>query len=149
MSDLWQLMYQSAQAYEMESGDMLKLLLDAREHNHQRGITGLLLYHGGRFMQLLEGNQSDVQGLYRKISADSRHSDPVLEINAPASQRLFPDWHMGFAEVPQLRGRAVMSGVESERDAQDTLRLLSRDHLCAMRMLRFLREQDDNGTVRA
>lgn len=138
MRDLWVLLYRSIEAYEMGAADMLKLLLDARFHNRHSDITGLLLHHGGCFMQMLEGPRDQIRALYERIATDSRHRDVVVELDAPADERLFPDWQMGFAEVPSIRGRAVMSGVESEHDAMEVLHALAREHAPAQWMLDFL-----------
>ncbi len=139
MSQVWQLLYHSDQAYEMEAADMLKLLFDARAYNSDHGITGLLLHHGGQFMQLLEGSQHEVLRLYLKITEDSRHRDIVVEINGPAQQRLFPDWQMGFADAPQMDGLPALAGAESKREAMTTLLVLAREHMPASRLLQFLR----------
>ena len=139
MQRIWQLLYRSVQAYEMETSDMLKLLFDARAFNRENGITGLLLHHGGQFMQLIEGDQHEVQRLYRRIAEDSRHRDVVLEVNAPADQRLFPQWQMGYADAPEMDGLPALAGAESERDAMTSLRVLARDHMSAMRLMQFLR----------
>jgi hypothetical protein len=139
MLQVWQLLYRSEQAYEMDADDMVKLLLDARTFNRENSITGLLLHHGGQFMQLLEGEQRQVQRLYRKIAADARHRNVVIEVNAPADRRLFPDWHMGYAEAPEMDGRPALAGTESKRNAIATLRVLAHDHMSAMRLMQFLR----------
>ncbi len=138
VKDLWVLLYRSVEAYEMDAADMLKLLLDARSHNHHGDITGLLLHHGGCFMQMLEGPREQVRMLYERIALDPRHRDVVIELEVLADQRLFPDWQMGFAEVPNIRGRAVMASVESEHDAIQVLSALAQWHLPAQRMLDFL-----------
>jgi hypothetical protein len=139
MQAIWQMLYRSEQAYEMETADMVKLLFDARTFNREHQITGLLLYHGGRFMQLLEGEQRDVQRLFRRIAEDSRHRDVVVEVNAPADRRLFPQWQMGYAEAPEMDGLPALAGVESEREAMKELRVLAHDHLSAMRLMQFLK----------
>ena len=139
MQQIWQLLYRSVQAYEMETADMVKLLFDAREFNRENAITGLLLHHGGRFMQLIEGEQHGIQRLYRRIAADSRHRDVVLEVNAPADRRLFPQWGMGYADAPEMDGLPALAGAESERDAMTHLRVLARDHMSAMRLMQFLK----------
>jgi Sensors of blue-light using FAD len=139
MQRIWQLLYSSVQAYEMETADMVKLLFDARAFNRENGITGLLLYHEGRFMQLIEGEQHQIQRLYRRIVGDSRHRDVVLEVNAPAEQRLFPQWQMGYAEAPEMDGHPALAGAESERDIMSGLRILAREHMSAMRLMQFLR----------
>jgi hypothetical protein len=139
MQRIWQLLYSSAQAYEMETADMVKLLFDARAFNRENGITGLLLYHEGRFMQLIEGDQHEIQRLYRRIAQDSRHRDVILEVNAPADQRLFPQWQMGYADAPEMDGLPALAGAESERDVMAILRVLAREHMSAMRLVQFLR----------
>lgn len=139
MSQLWQLLYRSEQAYEMEAADMVKLLFDARAFNRDNGITGLLLHHGGQFMQLLEGRQHEVHRLYRKIAEDARHRDLAIEVDAPAERRLFPDWQMGYADAPELDGLPALAGAESERDAMTILQYLANEHLPAMRLMQFLR----------
>lgn len=139
MQQIWQLLYRSVQAYEMETADMVKLLFDARAFNRENGITGLLLHHRGRFMQLIEGDQYEVQRLYRRIAEDSRHRDVVLEVNAPSEGRLFPQWQMGYADAPEMDGLPALAGAESERDAMTHLRVLARDHMSAMRLMQFLR----------
>ncbi len=138
ISGVWQLLYRSAQAYEMETADLMKLLFDARSYNRENGITGLLLHHDGEFMQLLEGNRDEVSRIYRKIAEDSRHRDVVVEIDAEASCRSFPAWQMGYAEAPEMDGHPALAGAGSERDAVAMLRLLSATDVCAQRLLRFL-----------
>ena len=135
---IWQLSYRSEQAYEMDTSDLMKLLFDARAFNRENGITGLLLHHGGQFMQLLEGEQHEVQRLYRKIAEDARHRNVVIEVNAPVELRVFPRWQMGYAEAPEMDGHPALAGAESERDAMNNLRVLARDHMSAARLLQFL-----------
>ena len=142
MLGLWQLLYHSTEAYEMDASDLLKLLIDARGHNAEHRITGLLLYHDRRFMQLLEGGRETVQTLYRKIQRDPRHSDLVLETEGPASVRMFSTWHMAFVEVPKIDGNPVLDSVESELDTALILRSLSINRAHALRMLQFLGESD-------
>ncbi len=138
MEELWRLLYRSVESYEMDAADLLKLLFDARAYNREHGITGLLLHHDGNFMQVLEGPRPQVLGLYQQISADPRHHRVVLELSESTSERLFPDWQMGFADVPNIRGRAVLSGIESEREAEAVLRTLAPHRPAARRLLDFL-----------
>lgn len=138
MTELWQILYQSTEVYEMDSSDMLKLLLDSRAYNAEHRITGLLIYHNHRFMQLLEGEREEVRALYSNITRDARHSDITIQIEGFESVRMFSDWHMAFAEVPTIRGKPVLVAVESDLEASDALRALSQDHACALRMLQFL-----------
>ena len=138
MSHIWQLLYRSEQAYEMDTSDLMKLLFDARTFNRENGITGLLLYRNGHFMQLLEGEERTVRLLYGWIAADPRHRNPVLEVDAPARERLFPDWKMGYAEAPRIEGRAALYGTESEHEALEILGSMVHDHACARRLMTFI-----------
>jgi hypothetical protein len=72
----------------------------------------------------------------------------VLELEVSADERLFPDWQMGFAEVPNIRGRAVMASVESEHDAIQVLSTLAQQHLPAQRMLDFLTGDETHDAAR-
>jgi Sensors of blue-light using FAD len=141
MSAVWQLLYRSVETYEMEPADLLKLLFDARAFNREHAITGLLLHHGGRFMQLLEGDRDQVQALYRRISSDARHREVVMEHEGPSRQRLFPDWTMGYAEAPEFAGRSALGGVESEREALHSLRALSPQDSNAACLLKFIQSE--------
>ena len=40
------------------------------------GITGLLLFIDGGFLQMLEGEERAVRELYTRIAADRRHLNP-------------------------------------------------------------------------
>lgn len=139
---LWHVLYVSREAYEMEASDMLKLLFDARDHNRRAGITGLLLHHGHRFMQLLEGPRTRVEPLFARIAEDARHSDVTVESAGPLAERLFADWTMGFADIPTLHGRSALANVESEAEALEVLRVLGSSAPCARRMLDFLGDGD-------
>ena len=59
------------------------ILSSARQHNHQLGVTGILVYGGGIFMQAIEGGRQVVSDLYGAIQRDPR----VIEFSdAPESQ---------------------------------------------------------------
>lgn len=73
----------------------------AVEWNLQHGITGVLLYDGGQFMQYLEGPQPALGQLYARIRTDTRHHRVVNLLDAPIAQRNFAQWHMGLAQATQ------------------------------------------------
>jgi hypothetical protein len=79
------------------SEEALSALLERSQANNARlGLTGILLYKDGQFMQALEGEEDTVRGLYAVIAADPRHGGvrTLLEEQVPVRQ--FPDWTMGF-----------------------------------------------------
>jgi hypothetical protein len=79
------------------SAEMLEQLAKTSQHNNRReNISGLLLYSGGRFLQLLEGTPHKIQTLYEKVIVrDLRHTDCQILVSEPCDQRLFPNWGMG------------------------------------------------------
>jgi hypothetical protein len=70
------------------------ILAASARNNPARGITGLLLFNGRNFLQLLEGEEGEVAGLMDTITADPRHAGvSVLDRRAIAA-RACPDWAM-------------------------------------------------------
>ncbi|MEM7383695.1 MAG: BLUF domain-containing protein [Verrucomicrobiota bacterium] len=93
------IIYFSKATREMTPDDLQSLLQHARTYNVDHGITGLLLYDDGCFLQGLEGEEKEVTALYEKIARDSRHHDLIELYDQPISERSFPEWHMGFHQI--------------------------------------------------
>lgn len=71
------------------------LAADAAARNLGRGITGMLMFSGGIFYQVLEGPELAVNELFHKISLDPRHKDVlVLTVQEDVESRQFPSWAM-------------------------------------------------------
>ncbi|TDK24422.1 BLUF domain-containing protein [Luteimonas aestuarii] len=117
------LLYRSRQAYEFGTDDLLRLLLAARRYNGAQGVTGLLLFREGLFMQLLEGARTDVEMLYARIAQDPRHREVEMLQIADGVERMMPGWQMGYAQAPQIDGKDVFSGLVTDAGA---LQLLAR-----------------------
>ncbi len=75
------------------------LLAASRAHNQEAGITGMLLYKEGNFMQVLEGPAAGVQALLARIASDTRHQGLVTLDAGPLAARQFEGWSMGFADL--------------------------------------------------
>jgi len=88
--------YVSASVSPMSEEDIREILTQARANNERTELTGALLYHGGRFAQILEGPAEAVAARFDVISADPRHRvlQKVREVIIP--ERQFPEWTMGF-----------------------------------------------------
>jgi hypothetical protein len=80
-------------------GDLRVLLETCRKNNAELGVTGMLLYKDGNFMQVLEGDEGAVRGLYERIAADPRHGGEITLQQGFAEGRQFPDWSMGFRDL--------------------------------------------------
>lgn len=102
--------YASAATIEFDDAALTALLKQARENNARLGVTGMLLYTGGDFIQVLEGAQDVVDKLYEYIGRDKRHNRITKIIRESITERAFGEWTMGFAqptreELADLDGR--------------------------------------------
>jgi hypothetical protein len=82
-----QLIYASAALAPFSEGDLQQLLSEVRAKNERLGISGLLLFHDGSFLQFLEGNSEVVHELYNTIQTDSRHGNIMKSVFSLAARR--------------------------------------------------------------
>jgi hypothetical protein len=106
------LIYVSEATVVFEREDLHALLAKARLHNDALGITGVLLYVDGFFLQVLEGNEDAVLKVYERIKRDVRHKRVSKLIAEPIEERHFADWSMGYADV----GRADLARIPGLND---------------------------------
>ena len=78
------------------------ILAQSRQHNPASGITGILCYGGGIFLQAIEGGRMAVSQLYGHIQKDLRHKDVVLLDYEEISERRFGGWTMGQVNLLKL-----------------------------------------------
>ncbi len=70
------------------------ILSSSARNNPARGVTGLLLYNGRNFLQLLEGDEAELVDLMLRISYDPRHSGVSLLDRRNIAERACSDWAM-------------------------------------------------------
>lgn len=98
------LLYSSHAAPGLPAEALVAILATARDRNPATGITGVLVYHQGRFVQVLEGPVAAVELLMARIETDLRNTDIERLYEEDAEARLFGDWSMAF--LPLSDGRA-------------------------------------------
>jgi hypothetical protein len=91
------LIYVSRARDGIGTAELERLVERARVNNAMANVTGLLLFDGRNFMQLLEGPEDEVEGIFDAIVADMRHSDIIRICSASDVPRQFPNWSMGYA----------------------------------------------------
>lgn len=96
---LFHLVYVSSATAPFSDADLLELLKRSRANNTAIHITGMLLYEGGNFMQVLEGDKSAVEKVHARISRDPRHRGLMTLLKGEIPQRSFSDWSMGFRKI--------------------------------------------------
>lgn len=128
------LVYVSSAVSPFSQDELTDLLQKSRKNNNALGITGLLLYKDGNFMQLLEGDEDVVRALTAKIAQDPRHRGFIQLYSISIMERTFPDWGMGFydlrspeaAHIPGYRDflRTPLTGAEFSSNPSRCQKLL-------------------------
>lgn len=129
-TDLVQVIYASSALAAFTPRDLSELLAKARANNEACGVSGLLVYVEGSFLQVLEGAQDDVSLLYQSITRDSRHGNCRLLLRSEIEEREFGEWSMGFVDprmvASELAGYVDMQAglshlVQDTQRTKDTL----------------------------
>ncbi len=81
------------------TADLVSLLKCCRRNNTAAGVTGMLLYKAGNFMQVLEGEEEAVRRLHDKILRDPRHRGIITLTEHMVPERQFGEWSMGFRNL--------------------------------------------------
>jgi uncharacterized protein YdiU (UPF0061 family) len=94
--NLTRLIYASTALPGINFASLQQILSTAETKNLKKTITGALVYGSGYFLQILEGNRSDISALYNHISQDKRHSEVELLEVMPIQTRDFEQWSMRY-----------------------------------------------------
>lgn len=84
------------------------ILAQSRAHNTEHGITGILCYGAGCFLQAIEGGRRAVNELYGHILRDARHEDVVLLHYEEILERRFGSWTMGQVNLGKLNATTLL-----------------------------------------
>lgn len=88
------LTYQSRAVSQPSEADLKQLVGQARDRNRALGVTGMLLYENGRYLQTLEGPPDGLAEIWSSIRRDERHRDIEVLTEHMVSGRLFSDWDL-------------------------------------------------------
>jgi hypothetical protein len=104
---LVRLMYASRAVPSIDQDALMAILRQSKQRNPDAGITGVLCFSEGIFLQVLEGGRSAVNQLYNRIAADSRHTQVELMSYREIGERRFAGWSMGQVNMARLN-RALL-----------------------------------------
>jgi len=99
MSKLFRMAYVSTASRLFDSAELRQMLKEANERNKKTGVTGMLLYKDGQFMQVLEGEAEAVTATFSRISTDPRHHGIMVLVKGAVQERRFPNWSMAFRDL--------------------------------------------------
>jgi hypothetical protein len=101
------IVYVSTATPGLNAEELEELLKVSRRNNQRDGITGMLLYVEGNFMQAIEGTPDRIRDLYQRLECDPRHRGLNKLVDEPLAQRQFAQWSMAFRQVTVASLRAM------------------------------------------
>lgn len=110
---LVRLMYASRATDPVGHDELAAIVKMAQTHNHEIGVTGVLCFSGGVFLQALEGGRSAVNTLYNRIAQDKRHRDVVLLNYDEIAERRFASWSMGSVSLARMNPAVLLKYSET------------------------------------
>ena len=99
---LVRLMYASRAAESVNQEELVAILKKSKLNNPRHGVTGVLCFSAGIFLQVLEGGRTPVSTLYNHIAKDPRHHEVVLLSYEEIGERSFSGWSMGQVNMSRL-----------------------------------------------
>ena len=103
----------ASRAADASAAAIEAILTQAREPNPATGITGVLCYGGGVFLQAIEGGRSQVSALFGHIQRDPRHQDVELLHYEEIDERRFGGWTMGQVNLSRINHAIVLKYSET------------------------------------
>lgn len=131
---LYRAIYSSNAAPALDAGQVDAVVASAHRNNPALGLTGVLIYSGQAFLQVLEGPATSVDRMLGVIQADPRHSNMLVLAREDVRDRSFAKWDMAYIGDGDVwtsvaRGRPIEDIVAELRDSD----LFLRDFLAACR----------------
>lgn len=120
MTELHALVYVSTSTRSLSESELNHLLDRARTRNSQEGVTGVLLYSHGNFIQYLEGPEAGIEKVYAVIKADPQHHGIIELMRESIRSREFSDWSMAFRNISAY-GLASPPGIDAVFEAAGSM----------------------------
>jgi len=97
---LQELLYTSLATPHSSQKHVTDILKTSQENNALYKMTGLLLFDGHRYIQILEGTAENLDVLFAAIEQDDRHYNLELIHRGGIETRAFQDWQMAYEALP-------------------------------------------------
>jgi hypothetical protein len=125
----YEALYVSDMSPETSTSDVAKILVQARTNNRNRGVAGLLLFDGARFVHLLSGPHAAVTQLLQTISRDARHQHISILCEGFVATPTVCDFNFGYwyvddetysaLELKKYTGRAAVKALLDRKNEFD------------------------------
>ncbi|EKA9349706.1 diguanylate phosphodiesterase [Cronobacter sakazakii] len=105
------LIYRSRLRGEMNLASLQAIVRQAQTRNAQMQVSGILVFDGHQFLQVLEGPLHAVEALFERISQDERHDFVVELMRDYAPRRHFGNVGMALFDLRNVKAHAVLKAV--------------------------------------
>ena len=120
------LTYKSKACFNPSTADLEELVHKARIRNRSVGVTGMLLYENGKFLQTIEGPREGVRQIWSAIREDKRHSDIEVLSEHVVTTRLFSDWDLLLYSRAEDRPLPASSALSEPSDLAEYVPRMAR-----------------------
>ncbi|WP_108398700.1 BLUF domain-containing protein [Devosia submarina] len=118
--DLWNWIYISRSC--ISSADIESEITDivdqSRLKNAELEVTGVLVFDGTHFAQLVEGPETNVRALRAAIESDARHQDIKTVLDSAATERRLPNWSLAYSGRSLVISRAIRRAMRDIEQGQ-------------------------------
>ncbi len=101
-------LYASKAAKPHGDVDLEAILRQSRQNNAKNGITGMLCYSNGVFVQVIEGGRTEVSRLMCAIIRDERNIDVEVLSFEEITERRFGNWNMGQVNIAAINPAVLL-----------------------------------------
>lgn len=119
MQDLYRITYISKNTIPNDKVSIREqvdsILKSATKNNPELGITGALLYSGGHFCQVIEGEEDNLEELFETIQMDDRHGEITVLSYEAVDSRAFSEWAMAYAGISD-EDKLNLDGIKGSKD---------------------------------
>ncbi|MGB3345193.1 MAG: BLUF domain-containing protein [Aequorivita sp.] len=100
---LYSLCYISNAVKLWQQDQLHQLYNSCKLRNRINGITGILIYCEGTFIEVLEGKMDRLHHLFSQIRNDERHDQITLMLDSPIEHRLFNTFRTASLNLSSLK----------------------------------------------
>lgn len=112
------LIYRSRLCKSVSPQFLERLAAKAQRFNEKVNITGILLFDGDYFFQILEGPSESIDQVFHRVCADSRHTQIVQLMRDYAPDRRFGKLGMAVIDMRNASAEAIIEQVLSQGTAR-------------------------------
>ncbi|EOV9624477.1 diguanylate phosphodiesterase [Cronobacter sakazakii] len=105
------LIYRSRLKGDIDQASLQAIVRQAQTRNAQMQVSGILVFDGHQFLQVLEGPLHAVEALFERISQDERHDFVVELMRDYAPRRHFGNVGMALFDLRNVKAHAVLKAV--------------------------------------